>query len=42
LNRGDLKHSVDFRSVYASVLEQWLQTDSAAVLGRKFEPIKLI
>jgi len=42
LNRGDLKHSVDFRSVYAAVLEQWLQTDSAAVLGRKFDPIKLV
>lgn len=42
LNRGDLKHSVDFRSIYAAVLDQWLQTDSAAVLGRKFDPIKLV
>ncbi len=42
LTRGDLGHSIDFRSVYAAVLEQWLKTDSAPVLGRKFEPIKLV
>ena len=42
LFRGDLKHSVDFRSVYAAVLEQWLKTDSKAVLGRRFDPIKLV
>jgi uncharacterized protein (DUF1501 family) len=42
LTRGDLRHSVDFRSVYAAVLEQWLETDSAPVLGRKFDPIKLV
>ena len=42
LVRGDLKHSIDFRSIYAGVLEQWLQTDSAAVLGREFDPIKLV
>ena len=42
LSRGDLKHSVDFRSVYAAVLDQWLRTDSSAVLGHKFAKIKLV
>jgi len=42
LIRGDLKHSVDFRSVYAAVLDQWLRTDSSAVLGQKFGKIKLV
>ncbi|HAP58259.1 MAG TPA: twin-arginine translocation pathway signal [Cytophagales bacterium] len=39
---GDLKHLIDFRQVYASVLEQWLQADSVALLGEKFAPLKLV
>lgn len=36
LDREDLKHQVDFRSVYATVLEKWLQTDSKAVLRKRY------
>lgn len=36
LYRGDLKFTVDFRSVYATVLERWLQTKSRPILGRDF------
>ncbi len=36
LDEGDLKFSVDFRSIYASLLDGWLETPSEAVLGRKF------
>ncbi len=28
---GDVVHSVDFRSVYASVLQRWLKADSRTV-----------
>ncbi len=42
LFQGDLMHSTDFRSVYASVLEQWLHVPSETVLGRKFSPLALI
>ena len=42
LINGDLKYNVDFRSVYASVLEQWLQTKSAPILGKQFAPLNLI
>jgi uncharacterized protein (DUF1501 family) len=42
LFQGDLKYSVDFRSVYAGVLERWLNTDSAAVLGKRFEPMEIV
>lgn len=42
LDRGDLKFTTDFRSVYASVLEQWLGTDSQAILGRSFPQFDLI
>jgi uncharacterized protein (DUF1501 family) len=36
LENGDLKHSTDFRSVYATVLEKWLGADSTQVLGARF------
>src|SRR5579859_5325969 len=39
LFEGDIKYNVDFRRVYAGVLEGWLKTASAPVLGRKFEPL---
>ncbi len=42
LAQGDLKYTVDFRSVYAGVLEHWLKTRSEPVLGRKFEPMALV
>ncbi len=30
---GDLTYSTDFRSVYATVLDRWLDTDADAILG---------
>jgi len=36
LLQGDLGYTVDFRSVYAGVLENWLKTPSAPILGRSF------
>ncbi len=42
LVNGDVRFSTDFRSVYAGVLEGWLKTPSEPVLGRRFEPLKLL
>lgn len=42
LGDGDLKFQTDFRQVYASVLENWLNTDSQVVLRRKFEKVPVI
>lgn len=42
LDNGGLKHQVDFRSVYATVLQQWLETPSAPVLGGRFELLPLV
>jgi uncharacterized protein (DUF1501 family) len=42
LLNGDVKFTTDFRSVYAGVLEQWLNADSAAILGRKFPAVKCV
>ena len=36
LDQGDLKFGVDFRSVYASLLEDWMKTPSEKVLRGKF------
>jgi uncharacterized protein (DUF1501 family) len=41
LSQGDLKYTTDFRSVYAAVLEGWLQTKSEPILGRKFDPLQI-
>jgi uncharacterized protein (DUF1501 family) len=42
LFQGDIKFTVDFRTVYASVLENWLKTRSEPILGRRFEPLQLV
>jgi uncharacterized protein (DUF1501 family) len=42
LDRGDLKFTVDFRSVYATVLEEWLKTNPVKVLERTFEKLPLL
>ncbi len=39
---GDLKYNVDFRCVYAAVLEKWLRTRSEPILGKKFEPLQIL
>lgn len=42
LDDGDLRHTVDFRQVYATVLQNWLGTDPEIVLGRKFGVLDFI
>ncbi len=42
LDDGDLIHSLDFRTIYASLLEKTLEFDSQKVLGRKFALIDAI
>ncbi len=42
LNNGDLKHSVDFRSVYATVLKKWLNVNPSIILGREFPMLDFI
>ncbi len=39
---GNLRPHLDFRAVYAAVLERWFGVDSAWVLGRRFEPPEVI
>jgi uncharacterized protein (DUF1501 family) len=42
LFQGDVKYNVDFRSVYAGVLESWLKTKSLPVLGKQFAPLPVV
>jgi len=42
LDDGDLKHGVDFRSVYAAVLRDWMGADDAAVLGDRFRRARIL
>lgn len=42
LDQGDLKYGVDFRHIYAAVLEQWLETPSEPILGRVFKPAQVL
>lgn len=37
LEQGNLKHAIDFRSVYAAILEDWLGVKPDDVLGSRFE-----
>jgi uncharacterized protein (DUF1501 family) len=36
LDQGDLIYTVDFRNIYATVLQKWLDTPSKSILGGQF------
>ena len=42
LTDGDLTYSVDFRQIYATLLHDYLGTDDVAILGRKFDGVKIV
>lgn len=39
LDRGDLRWKVDFRQVYATLLDEWMGADSGTIFGRKFDHV---
>ena len=40
LNGEDLRHTIDFRGVYATLLEQWLGLDASPIVGGTFEQVR--
>lgn len=42
LNEGDLKHKVDFKNVYATVLNKWLGADDKIILSKQYEYLKFL
>ena len=41
LEDGDLKFGVDFRSIYATIADDWMHVDATAVLGGTFDRLPL-
>ncbi len=42
LQEGDLKYKVDFKNVYATVLNKWLNADDSKILGKQYDYLKFI
>lgn len=42
LDNGDLKYQVDFREIYGTVLDKWLDMDNELILSRKFQNLDFI
>lgn len=40
LNGEDLKHTIDFRGIYGTMLEQWMGVEAAPVVGGDFEQVR--
>ena len=42
LDNGNIPFAVDFRSIYSTILEQWMQTDSKPLLGGNFATLPIL
>jgi uncharacterized protein (DUF1501 family) len=42
LDQGDLTYKIDFKNVYATVLNKWLGADDATILGHNYEKLSFI
>jgi uncharacterized protein (DUF1501 family) len=42
LDKGDFRYMLDFRRVYATVLEKWLSCDASKVLGQQFQVLDIL
>ena len=42
LDKGDLKFEIDFREIYATILDKWLGADAGLVLGKGFRGLNLV
>jgi len=42
LVEGDVPHDLDFRRVYATMLDRWLRVDSQMALGARYAPVKVL
>ena len=39
---GNLKYEIDFREVYATILDKWLEVDDKAILNKSFSKLKFV
>lgn len=42
LNDGDLKHKIDFKEVYATILDHWLDVKHELILGEKYPQLGFV
>jgi len=42
VGEGNLPHAIDFRQIYATVLDGWWSSDSRSVLGGRFEAVPFL
>ena len=42
LEQGDVVPNVDFRSVYSTIVEDWMHMDSKPIIGGDFEKLGFI
>jgi uncharacterized protein (DUF1501 family) len=42
LSEGDLQYNLDFKNVYATVLNKWLEADDSKILGGKYEYLDFV
>jgi len=42
LDNGDLVYQIDFRNIYANILEDWLEAPSGTVLGQRFDRLGIV
>ena len=40
LNGEDLAHTIDFRGIYGTLLEQWMGVDAKPIVGGTYEQIR--
>ena len=41
-SNGDLIYEIDFRTIYATILNKWLQVDDSIILNRSFQKLNFI
>jgi uncharacterized protein (DUF1501 family) len=42
LDEGAMKFHTDFRRVYSTVLDKWLDFESRAILDKQYKPIDIL
>jgi uncharacterized protein (DUF1501 family) len=41
-NNGNIKYQIDFREIYATILDKWLNVDDTAILNKNFSKLSLL
>ena len=39
---GNLKYEIDFREIYATILDKWLEVDDVAILNKSFSKLGFV